>query len=88
MKHRRGARRHNQPAIRRTREGRDSALDFVGVAQADRGYLHPKRRRHGLDGGKLIGSGALAGISKDRCSHHAWRDLFEQLQPFPGHAVF
>jgi hypothetical protein len=82
------ARRHYQPAIRGARDGRDAARDLAGVAHVDWAHLHPQRRRHGLDGGKLIGSGALAGISKDRCSYHAWRDLFEQLQPFPGYAVF
>ena len=31
---------------------------------------------------------ALSGIPKDRRSRHAWRDLLEQLQPFPAHVVF
>ena len=32
-----------------------------GVAHVDRVHLHPERRRHGLDGGKLAGSGPLGG---------------------------
>ena len=32
--------------------------------------------------------GAMVGIPKDRRSRHARRDLFEQFQPFPAHAVF
>ena len=28
------------------------------------------------------------GIAKDRHSRQVWRDLFEQFQPFPAHAVF
>jgi hypothetical protein len=39
-------------------------------------------------GSKLAGSGALGSIAKHRRSRHAWRRLFEQLQPFPSHAVF
>ena len=31
---------------------------------------------------------AMVGIPKDRRSRHARRDLLEQLQPFPAHAVF
>ena len=31
---------------------------------------------------------AWVGIPKDRRSRHARRDLLEQLQPFPAHAVF
>ena len=45
-----------------------------------------ERGRHGLDGGKLAGSGAYGGIPRDRRSRHAWRDLLEQFQPFTGHA--
>ena len=30
----------------------------------------------------------IVGIAKHRRSRHARRDLFEQLQPFPAHAVF
>ena len=48
----------------------------------------PERRRHGLDGGKLAGAGALGGIPKDRRSRYVRRDLLEQFQPFPAHAVF
>ena len=61
MKPRGRARRHDQAAIRSAREGRDGALDLAGVAHVDRVDLHPQRWRHGLDDGKLAGSGALAG---------------------------
>ena len=47
------ARRNDQTAIRRAREGRDGALDFVGVACVDRGHPHSERRRHGLDDAEL-----------------------------------
>ena len=70
------------------REGRDGALDLVGVAHVDRGYVHPERRRHGLDCGELADPGGYGWVSKDRHSRHARRDLFEQLQPFPAEAVF
>ena len=30
----------------------------------------------------------VVGIAKDRHSRHAWRDLLEQFEPFPAHAVF
>ena len=88
MKLRRRARRHDQTAIRRAREGRDGALDLAGVAHIDRVDLHPERRRHGLDDAELAGAGGYGGIPKDRHSRHARRDLLEQLQPFPAHAVF
>src|SRR5262245_56000868 len=88
MKRGGGGRRHDQTAIRGTREGRDGVLDLTDVAQVDGAYLHPERWRRGLDRGKHAGSGTLSGIPKDRHSRHAWRNLLEQLQPFPADAVF
>ena len=85
---RRRARRHDQTAIRGAREGRDGALDLSGVAHVDWAQLHPERWRHGLDRAELADPGCYGGIPKDRRSRHARRDLFEQLQPFPGQAVF
>ena len=60
----------------------------LGVAHVDRAQLHSERRRHGLDGAELADPDGYRGIPKDRHSRHARRDLFEQLQPFPAHAVF
>ena len=79
---------HDQAAIRRAREGRDGALDLAGVAHVDRAHLYSERRRHGLDGAELADPLGYGGIAKDRHARHAGRDLFEQLQPFPAHAVF
>jgi len=73
----RPAPRQDQAATRCARECRDGTLDFAGVAHVDRVDLHPKRRRHGLDDGKLAGAGDLIGLPKDRHSRHAWRDLLE-----------
>jgi hypothetical protein len=53
------------------REGCDGALDLTGVAHVDRVDLHPERRRHGLDGGKLGGPTGCSGIAKDRDACHA-----------------
>ena len=66
MTGRQRARRHDQSAIAGAREGRDGALDLAGVAHVDWAYLHPERRRHGLDGGKLTGSGAGARVGSRR----------------------
>ena len=46
-------RHHNQTAIARTSECRDGLLDLASLAHVDRAYLHPERRRHGLDDGEL-----------------------------------
>src|SRR5215472_9115413 len=58
MKQRQWARRHDQAAIRGTREGRDGALDLVGVgAYVNRAHFHADRRRHVLDDGELADPG-------------------------------
>ena len=88
MKYSTRARRHDQTAIRSARERGDSALDFASLAYVNRPQLHPERRRHGLDCGKLPDPGGCGWIPKDRHSRQAWRDLLEQFQPFPAQAVF
>ena len=55
---RRCARRHDQAAVRRAREGCDGALDLGRMADVDRIDLEPERRRRGLNDGKLAGAGA------------------------------
>src|ERR1700730_12673359 len=88
MKLRRSARSHDQTAIRRSRKGGDGALDLVGVAHVDWADLHPEQWCHRLDDGKQARSRTQGGIPQDSGSRHAWRDLFEQLQPFSANAVF
>ena len=80
--------RHDHAAITRTRECRDGALGLAGVAQVERAHLHADRPRHGLDDGELADPGDCGGIAKNRCSRHARRDLFKQLQPFCAQIVF
>ena len=71
---------HDQAAIWRAREVSDVAFDFASVAYIDRTQLQPKRRRSALDCAQLPGSRCDRGISQDRCSRHARRDLLEQLR--------
>src|SRR4029079_1201793 len=61
---------------------------LADLTHIDRTDLHPERRRRGLNDGKLAGSGAYSVVPKDGHSRHAWRDLFEQFQPFSANAVF
>jgi len=61
-------------AIRRTREGRDVALDFSRVAYAEGTQLHAERRR---DRTQLAGPRRYGRVPKYRHSRHPWRDLFE-----------
>src|SRR5262245_1962418 len=82
------ARRHDQTAVGGAREGRNASLDFVRVADIERGYLHPKGGRHSLDDGELAGSRTLRGIPKDRHPRNTWRDFPEQLQPFSAEGEF
>src|SRR5215472_1155248 len=84
----RRARRHDQAAIRSAGEACDRALDFAGIARIDRPQLHAERLRHGLNSAELSDAGWIGGIAKESCSHKPRRDLFQQLQPFPAHAVF
>ena len=88
MKMRQRARGHDQSAIRE----RAKAATARSISPASRtligAHLHPERRRHGLDRGKLADPGGYGGITNDGRSRHTRRDLFEQLQPFPAQAVF
>src|SRR6185436_20386186 len=70
------------------RECRDRALDLAGVTRLDGAQLHAERRRHGLDGTHLAHLEEASRVANDRRSGDAWRDFFEQLQPFPAEAVF
>ena len=88
MMRRQRARRHDQAAIRGARECRDGALDFAGIAHVDRTQIHPQRWRHGLDGSELPDPGGDGRIPKHGRPRHSGRDLLQQLQPFPAHAVF
>src|SRR5262249_19520015 len=78
---------NDQTAVRHLRERHDGALDLARIAHVHRTLLHPQRLRHRLDDCVLTGPGAHSGIPKDRCSRHAVRDLFEQLEPFSAEAV-
>src|SRR5262245_57578851 len=87
MNDRQRAPRHDQAAIRGARERGHDALDLACIAYAEGAYLHPQRRRHGLDGAPLAKPGGQGGIANDRRSRHVGRDLFEQLQPFTADAI-
>src|SRR6516165_12696357 len=82
------ASRYDQAAIWGTREGRDSALDLACIAYAEGAQLHPQRWRRCLDGAPHADPGSYGGIANDCHSCRAWRDLFQQLQPFRGDAEF
>src|SRR5262249_57566672 len=68
--------------------GGDAALDLWGVSDSNGSYLDPERWRGALDGAKLTDGGGIRHISQHCRSRHLWRDIFEQLQPFDGHAQF
>ena len=57
-------------------------LDLSGDARVDRAYVHPERRRRGLNDGELADPGSDDWIAKHGRTRHARRDLLEQLQPF------
>ena len=59
---------HNQSAICALRECRDGTLDLARIPHVDRAQFHAERRRHGLNCGKLAGSGRHGRITKDHCS--------------------
>src|SRR5262249_41193260 len=80
--------RHDEPTICRAREGRNGALNLSQLAHVDWAHLDPERRRQGPDGRELSGSGGQRGVAKDPRPRHAWRDLFEQFQPFRAETVF
>src|SRR6516164_7274129 len=84
----RRASRHDQAAIRGTRECRDDPFELAGVAGVDRPHLYPERWGRGLDRAELAGPGRYTKTLKEPHSLYAGRDLLEQLQPFPTDAVF
>src|SRR5215212_10241347 len=88
MTNRHPARRYDQAAIRKPREGHDSTLYLMRGAHVDGAYLHPERCRHGLDGAELANSLGYARIAKKRRSRDARRDLFEEFQPLRAYPVF
>src|SRR5215831_11753240 len=88
MKHCWRTRRHDQTAIWNARESRYRVLELAGVAEVDRDHLHPERRRHSLDDAEHGDPGRIRRIANYRCPFRAGRDLFEQLKPFTGQAVF
>ena len=53
----------------------------------DRPQLHAERLRRGLSSGELSDAGWISGISEDSHMHKLWRDLLQQLQPFPAQAI-
>src|SRR5262249_5025433 len=63
-------------------------LDLLGVSHVERAHLHAKRRRHSLDDAELGVPGRIGSVAKDSHACRAWRDLLEQLQPFPAQTVF
>ena len=42
----------------------------------------------GLDHGKLASAGPYGGVTKHRHPRDVWRNLLEQLQPFPAEVKF
>ena len=88
MQRRQRTRRHDQPAIRIAREGRNRTLDLAGIAHVYRPYVHPDQRRHGLDYRELAYPGGYVGVPKDRRSCHAGDNLLQKLQPFSTQIVF
>jgi len=63
-------------------------LDLTRIPHVDRAQFHAERRRHGLDCGKLAGTGRHRRITKDRCPRYAGGDFLEQFQPLPAHRIF
>src|SRR5262245_23960133 len=55
---------------------------------SDRADLHSEGQRHRLDDAELGDCRRIRGITKDCHTRYIRSDLFEQLQPFPTHAVF
>ena len=57
------------------------------LAHVDRHDFYTKRRRHRLYGTEHTDAGGYCRVANDCGSSHDRRDLFEQLEPFPGEAV-
>ena len=66
MTNRRSARRHDQPAVGRAREGRDGAVNLGRLARADRVHLHPERWRPCLMMANWLVPEPWVGIPKHR----------------------
>src|SRR5215472_15143028 len=88
MDDRQAAPRYDQTPVRSARECSDTALDLIGVADADWMQFHAQLRGHGLDRTELPAPGRDSNIPQHRCPRHARRDLLEKLQPFSAYAVF
>jgi len=88
MNRRQRAACHDHAVGRGACEGCDRPLDLAGVAHVDRNDFNPERWCNTLDCGPLPDSGRYSGVSNDGRSRHAWRNLLQQFQPFPAHAVF
>jgi len=71
MTDRQRARRHDQAAVRRAREGRDRALNLAGVAHVHRVYHHSQRLCHALHCGELANPVGRSAIPKDRRSRQS-----------------
>jgi hypothetical protein len=82
------ARRYDQTPIGGASELGDSTLDFPGVADIDRGYIHFHRWRHVLDYGELADPFGYGRIAQYRRSRYARRYFFEQLKPFCDRPIF
>ena len=58
MTHGQRTRGHDQAAVRSVRKGCEGALDLAGIANVDRAYHYPDRRRDRLDGAELTDPGS------------------------------
>ena len=88
MKLRQRARRHDQAAIRSARECRDGALDLAASRTLTGLTSTPSDGATAWIAANWPSPAGIGGIPKDCRSRHARRDLLEQFQPFPAHAVF
>src|SRR5262245_61562376 len=78
----------NQGPIGRLSEGRDVTLDLARIEQAEHARLHSERRYVRLDYCELRDPGGSRGTPNDSHARHSWRDLLEQVRPFPTQAEF
>ena len=76
----------NHAAVGRGRKCVNGALHTGGVASIDRAHFHTERRGDRLNGAKLGEAGRKGGITKNRDTRDARRNLFEKLQPFGAEA--
>src|SRR5262245_62708726 len=82
----------DEAAIRGSCKRSDAALDIdlvlTRVVDIDRAHLDAERRRDSLDRAELTRPSGRDQIAENCCSFDARRNLLEQLEPFPAHAVF